>query len=306
MHRALPAVSFPLGGAGRGGVGRAGRVCLGSVSGMTLDDADLHRLADRLVAVPGVVGVVLGGSRGRGEGTLSSDTDLGLYYRGAIDVAALGALARDVAGPEASVTQHGGWGPWVDGGGWLRIDGHPVDLIYRDLDRLDECWRRVTGGQNQFHAQTGHPLGVPDLAYPGELAQARVLADPSGELRRRHEEYQEYPPALADAVVGGLWEAEFLVGAVAKVAERGDTAYLALMLSRVLMVAAHAICARAGRWVTNEKGLIAIADRQSIAPAGFAADVTAALGAVATDPAVAVERSAAVVAAVGAAVRTSA
>jgi predicted nucleotidyltransferase len=302
----MPSRRFPSPSAGRGGVGRAGRVCLGSVSGMTLDDADLHRLADRLVAVPGVVGVVLGGSRGRGEGTASSDTDLGLYYRDGIDIGALGALARDVAGPEAAVTEHGGWGPWVDGGGWLRIDGHPVDLIYRDLDLLEECWRRVSGGSNQFHAQTGHPLGVPDLAYPGELAQSRVLADPSGELRRRHEEYQAYPSALSDAVVDGLWEAEFLLGAVAKVAERGDTAYLALMLSRVLMLAAHAICARAGRWVTNEKGLIAVADRQPTAPPGFADDVTSALGAVATDPAAAVERTAAVVAAVGAAVRTPA
>lgn len=73
----------------------------------------LERLAQRLVAVDAIVGATLGGSRGRGEGTSSSDTDIGLYYRGAIDLEALGAVAREIGGPEAQVSAHGGWGPWV-------------------------------------------------------------------------------------------------------------------------------------------------------------------------------------------------
>jgi len=250
---------------------------------MPLADDALLSLAARLTAVPGIVGVTLGGSRGRGEGAVDSDTDLGLYYRHAIDVDALGALAREVAGPKAEVTGHGGWGPWVDGGGWLRINGAPVDLIYRDLDRVEECWRRVSAGENTFHMQTGHPLGVPDLAYPGELALSRVLADPSGELAARHATYQAYPSALTAALLEGLGEAQFLVDGAAKVASRGDTAYLALLLARASLLAAHAICGRAGRWVTNEKGLIAIAARQPGAPAGFAEAVTSCLGLLATD-----------------------
>lgn len=267
---------------------------------MALDDDALLALAARLAAVRGIVGVTLGGSRGRGEGRPDSDTDLGLYYRGEIDTDALGALVREIAGEHAEVTPHGGWGPWVDGGGWLRIDGAAVDLIYRDLDRVEACWQRVSEGENAFHMQTGHPLGVPDLAYPGELAMSRVLADSTGVLSRSRDTYQAYPPALAARMVEGLWEAQFLLDGAAKVTGRGDPAYLGLLLSRSLLLAAHAVCARAGRWVTNEKGLVAVAAAQPGAPAGLAAAVDAVLGAVASDPAAAIAQAREVVEAVAA------
>lgn len=257
---------------------------------MAPDDDALDSFARRLIRVPGVLGVTLGGSRGRGEPSPTSDTDLGLYYRGDLDVAALGDAARAIGGPAAQVTGRGGWGPWVDGGGWLTVDGAAVDLIYRDLDRVEACWERVRAGEVDFHAQAGHPLGVPDVTYPGELAVARVLADPSGVLSELRVRYQDYPEALADAMLDRLWEADLLLPGVAKIVDRGDTAFLSLCLSRVLLLAAHAVCARAGRWVTHEKGLVAIADRMATAPPGFAVAVDHALGAVASDPADAVER----------------
>jgi hypothetical protein len=77
---------------------------------------DAAALAARLVQVPGIVAVTLGGSRARGEHTPESDVDLGLYYRPPLDTGALGDLARAVAGPDAAVTLPGEWGPWVDGG----------------------------------------------------------------------------------------------------------------------------------------------------------------------------------------------
>ena len=51
-----------------------------------MTDVPLNEIADRLVAVGGVVGVVLGGSRARGTHRPDSDYDLGLYYRGGLDV----------------------------------------------------------------------------------------------------------------------------------------------------------------------------------------------------------------------------
>jgi predicted nucleotidyltransferase len=76
-----------------------------------------------------MVGVLLGGSRARGEHTPDSDVDLGLYlyYRHPLDVVALGDLARDVAGAGARVTRPGEWGPWVDDGGCLRSAGTAMD-----------------------------------------------------------------------------------------------------------------------------------------------------------------------------------
>jgi hypothetical protein len=249
-----------------------------------ISDVRLTGLADRLVGVPGVVGVVLGGSRARGAHTADSDTDLGLYYRGPVDVEALNVLAREVGGPAARVTAPGEWGPWVDGGGWLTIDGGAVDWIYRDLDRVASCWARAERGQYAFHAQVGHPLGVADFAYAGEVALARILADPSGELADLRERARVYPPALGDALVAGLWEADFLVGVAGKAVPRGDSAYVAGCLFRIVGVCVHALHGAARRWLINEKGSVASAAALPGAPGRFAERVDRLFAGVDGDP----------------------
>ncbi|WP_432510833.1 nucleotidyltransferase family protein [Kineococcus sp. SYSU DK001] len=225
-------------------------------------------LATRLVTVPGIVAVALGGSRARGEHSPDSDVDLGLYYRPPLDVAALQALADELSEVPATVTAPGGWGPWVDGGTWTRIGGTAVDWIYRDLDRVRRSCDDARAGRFEWHVQPGHPLGFPGTTYAGELAHAVVLADPTGELGRTRP--AGFPPALRAAVVERLWEAGFLLGGAAKAAPRGDSAYVAGCLFRALLLCVHALHADAGRWVLNEKGAVAATARLPRAPEGFA------------------------------------
>ena len=252
--------------------------------GAVPDGLDLDALAERLTSVDGVVGVVLGGSRARGEHVPESDVDLGIYYRDDLDIAALGALAREVAGPDAQVTKRGEWGPWVDGGGWLVIggdkqagDGLHVDWIYRDVDRVWDAWARAHRGSYDWNSQTGHPLGVPDFGYVGELALAVVLADPTGELAELQNAIT-YPDALREALRRNLWEAEFLLQIAAKATSRGDSAYVALCLSRALLLCAHALHAHDGRWLVNEKGAVPAAGALPSAPTDFERRVTGLLG----------------------------
>jgi Nucleotidyltransferase domain len=235
-----------------------------------VDVEELRTLGRRLCEVDGVVAVLLGGSRARGEYTPESDFDLGLYYRPPLDIDALADLARDVAGPEASVTRPGEWGPWVDGGGWLNIGGAAVDWIYRDLDRVHRSWDDAQAGRCDFHFQVGHPLGVPDFMYAGEVALGVVLADPSGEVATLQEAARRYPLPLRDALVAGLWEASFGIEMARKAVTRGDTAYVAGCLFRVVEVCAHALHGHAGHWLINEKGAVAAAGRLPEAPASFA------------------------------------
>jgi hypothetical protein len=251
---------------------------------MTLTDAGLVELAERLVAVPGMVGVVLGGSRARGTHAPDSDTDLGLYYRGTLDIQRLGDLARAFAGPDAHVTELGAWGPWVDGGGWLTIDGEPVDWIYRDIDRVERARHDAEQGRYRFHAQTGHPLGVPDFTYPGELALSVILADPTGELASLRERTLVFPPALADALVTGLWEADFLLRIARKAVGRGDAPYVAGCLFRVAGLCAHALHGAGRRWLINEKGAVASAAAIPGAPERFKQRVDAVFAVVDGDP----------------------
>lgn len=246
-----------------------------------LDDAALLAMASDLARIRGVVGVTLGGSRARGTATNDSDADLGVYLRGDVDDAAIAALAD--AWSDASErdrphwTPSGGWGPWVDGGAWLVVDGTRVDWIRRDLDRVDAQWLRAERGELAFHAQPGHPLGFLDVAYCGELALARVLVDPTGALAERKKRMRRMPAPLGAALASRLWEAEFTLAGAAKAATRGDAAYVALCVAHATLLAAHAIHGRDRAWATNEKGLVAAAAKLPHAPEGFATDVAAAL-----------------------------
>jgi hypothetical protein len=250
-----------------------------------LSDAELSSVAGRLLAVDGIVGVTLGGSRARGTALPGSDVDLGLYYRGALDIGALGALARELSGPNAEVTAIGGWGPRVNGGGWLTIGGQAVDWIYRDLDEVDACWRRACRGEVVVHVQVGHPAGFPDWVYPGELALAVPLADPTGDLAARRAEMTRYPPALAEAQQRGLWEADFCLSIARKAIGRADATYIAGCLFRAMTVCVHALHGAAGVWVINEKGTVASAARLPGCPADFERRVQALMGAVGTSAA---------------------
>jgi predicted nucleotidyltransferase len=88
-------------------------------------DMLLQKIVDEVKHVTGVKAVVLGGSRSRGTGTLTSDIDLGIYYHpdAPLDLEELSKVATnldDEHRPDV-VTGIGGWGPWINGGGWLRI-----------------------------------------------------------------------------------------------------------------------------------------------------------------------------------------
>lgn len=242
-----------------------------------IDAVDLAQMAADLIAVPGVVGVMLGGSRSRGDALPSSDVDLGVYYEGTPPAAELSSLASRWTGAPVEVGGSGSWGPWVDGGGWLTVRGTAVDWILRDIDRVRLQTDRAVRGEYAFHTQPGHPLGFLDVAYAGEVALGQVLADPSGTLGDLQATLAHYPPALRDSMIAGMWEADFLIAGAAKALKRDDAAYIVLCLTKAIMVSAHALYADAGRWVTNEKGLIPYVDKLSRHPIDFAARAATAL-----------------------------
>ncbi|MGW1776393.1 nucleotidyltransferase domain-containing protein [Streptomyces sp. NPDC002104] len=240
----------------------------------------IKEMAQRLAGVPGVRGVMLGGSRARGEHGPASDWDLGVYYRGALDLAALGELA----GPDVEVAGPGGWGPWVNGGAWLRVDGVAVDWILRDLDRVERVWADCREGRYEVGVQPGHPLGFWSPCYPGEVALGQVLADPAGELAALRATVSAYPEPLRDALLAGAWEAEFLAAGAAKGAARGDALYVSLCLSKAFGILVQALYAADRRWCLNEKGALAAAELLPSAPAGFGPRVRTLLGAQGTTP----------------------
>jgi hypothetical protein len=254
---------------------------LGSIA-VVLSDDRIRTLATELCAVPGVRAVALGGSRARRTHRPDSDVDLGLYVEPSVDLRAIEAVADPWADGTATVAPRGGWGPWVDAGAWLTIDGTAVDLILRDVARVEEQCARAARGEFAFHAQAGHPLGFLDVAYAGEVATCVPLCDPDGLLHRLSTSATPYPEPLRTALIANLWQVDFLLDGAQKGAKGMDVAYVALCAATATMFVAHAWHAAADSWVTNEKGVIPNVAHLPIDSGGFAASAAALLGAIGT------------------------
>lgn len=210
--------------------------------------APVAALAAQLAALPGVVAVALGGSRATGEARPDSDWDLGLYHRGdsrPFDPADLRAL-----GHPGHVSERGEWGPIVDGGAWLTVGGIAVDVLYRDLDRIERWWAESRAGRFELLRQNGYLVGAPTYLPVGELAICRPL---HGDLPR-----PSFAAALAEQAPS-WWEGTATVALMfaATHARNDDAVCCAGMLAEATVCAAHARLTRRREWVFNEKRLIA-------------------------------------------------
>lgn len=213
---------------------------------MTWEEQFAAMVAERAARIPGVLAVTLGGSRAQGSHRPGSDWDFGLYYRGRLDPGHVRAL-----GWPGEVSEIGGWGGGVmNGGAWLQVDGHRVDLHYRDLDEVEHWLAEAEQGRFEIQRLLFYLAGIPTYVVVGELAVAKVL---SGALPR-----PGFPAALRAAATR-RWrrEAAFTLDyAAAAYASRGDALGCAGLLAQAVLQAAHARVAAAGRWALNEKRLV--------------------------------------------------
>jgi len=145
-----------------------------------------------------------------------------------------------------------------------------VDWIYRDVARVEQSVAAAVAGRTSRYPQVGYPFGFPAHAYAAEVALAKPLADPDGLLAELRAHLTPYPVALRQALMDDLWVADFHLVAARKGVVRRDSVYVAACLSDALLVTAHAVHGLAGRWATNEKGVVAAAGCLPNAPHGFA------------------------------------
>ncbi|HEX8906338.1 MAG TPA: hypothetical protein VF771_15930 [Longimicrobiaceae bacterium] len=207
-------------------------------------------MVDELAAMPGAVAVVLGGSRGEGAADAASDWDLGLYYRGSIE---LGALER-----RGTVFPPGSWGRVMNGGAWLRSGGAKVDVILRDLDVVEEWTRRATEGEFEVDLLLGYLAGIPTYSLAAELATCRPLR---GSIPR----VGPFPPRLAAAAQPHWRFRRALSLDYARMhARRGNVAAAAGQAAKAVMEEAHARACERSLWVLNEKRLVDTAGLGSV------------------------------------------
>jgi len=242
-----------------------------------------QRIADELIQIEGVTAVVLGGSRARGDAHPDSDIDLGIYYHpeNPPSLESLRNLAARLDDRHSGdvVTNFGEWGPWINGGGWLQIEGQPVDWLYRDERLVRQVIDECRAGNPRVFYQVGHPHGFWTPIYMGEVFICKPLADPSGALAELKALTTPYPPALKTAMIQrNLWEAQFALDTSRKSALRGDVLHVSGGLFRCAACLVQVIFALNERYCLNEKGAVKLAPTFPLCPPDFAATMTGVLG----------------------------
>ncbi|APR78897.1 Hypothetical protein A7982_04244 [Minicystis rosea] len=208
---------------------------------MTNIPQSVSELVDVLAAMPGTVAVVLGGSRAVQRHDEGSDWDLGVYYRGPIDLTALST--------RGTVFPPGSWGRLMNGGAWLACGEQKVDVLLRDLDAVEHWTERAQEGEFERDALLGYVAGIPTYSLTAELASCLVLSG--------HIEAVPFPSKLATAAPP-VWRfcRSFSLDYARMHARRGNVVGVVGQASAAVMEEAHAIACERAQWVCNEKHLL--------------------------------------------------
>ena len=225
----------------------------------------IQEIVEEVKQVQGVKAIVLGGSRARGTHKPSSDVDLGIYYDpdSPLDVNVLGNVAGQLDDEHRAdlITNIGGWGPWINGGGWLKIQSHPVDFLYRDLGKVSAVIEDCLHGKVEIFYQPGHPLGFVSSIYLAEVGVCQPLWDPEGIIPELKKKIDPYPISLQNALIQKFaWEINFSLEIARKSVERADVTYAAGCCFRSVMCMLQVLFALNKMHWLNEKGAVAVAD----------------------------------------------
>lgn len=240
-------------------------------------DKIIQDVAEKLSPLPCIEGIVLGGSRARGTHTANSDIDIGIYYDpDSLDLDAIDRIAAELDDEHRRnlVVPPGGWGPWVNAGGWLVTKGYHVDLILRDIRRVEQVMEDTEEGIVTANYQAGHPHGYISAMYRGELAISKVLYSKTDDFRELKKRAETYPMALQKAMISFfMFEADFSLLHAKANAGSGDRYYVAGCIFRSVSGLNQVLFACNKAYCINEKKAVKLIDSLERKPADYSGKV---------------------------------
>ena len=223
-------------------------------------DNVIQIVTEKLSSLPCIEGIVLGGSRARGTHTENSDIDIGIYYNSeSFDLTAINQIATELDDENRNdlVVPPRAWGDWVNGGGWLVINGYHVDLILRDIKRVEQIIKDTEQGIVTANYQTGHPHGYISAMYRGELAISKIQYAKNESLCELKKQAETYPNALQKSLVNFfMFEAGFSLMFVKANSGTDDKYYIAGHVFRIVSCLNQVLFACNNAYCINEKKAI--------------------------------------------------
>jgi predicted nucleotidyltransferase len=220
-------------------------------------DGVLTTVTSAFSNVSGIDALVLGGSRATNTANPHSDIDIGVYYNSELDLAAFkkSAATIDDAHRNDCITNIGEWGPWINGGGWLTVQGIHVDILFRDTSRVSECIEDCMNGIITLDYQCGHLFAFVNSIYMGEVYHCKLLHSSNGRIETLKELLRKYPQTYKNASIKKfLWECEFSLMCGKKAIARQDIIYGSGSLFRCAVCLIYAAFSWNEMYCLNEKG----------------------------------------------------
>lgn len=234
----------------------------------------IEKVITSLKTIKGIEAIVLGGSRAKGNYSAKSDIDIGIYYSNdsELDLMELKRVATELDDTHRTnlITKIGEWGPWINGGGWLCIDGVATDFLFRNINKvatvIDDCLnKKIT-----IDYQPGHPHGFVNTIYIAETYYCKILWDTNNLLVNLKDKITPYPLPIKTGIVDKfLWEAGFSNSIAYKGLLKNDIVYTTGCIYRVISCLMQVIYALNETYIMNEKGSLANIDTFKIIPEAF-------------------------------------
>ncbi len=239
-------------------------------------------LARRCAKVPGIRAIVLGGSFARGDADASSDVDVAIYYDDAPlpDLALLSQSVRAVDGvpSQTELTPFYAWGPWVNGGAWIKTPFGRVDLLYRELGKLLKTWNQVCQGVVEHDFRQQPPFGFWNVNYLAEICLCRPLADPADLIAGWKREVSTYPEPLRTTMLQQTpFSIEHSLYHAEAFARRDDPFNAQACLHRAIHLLLQRLFALNRVYWFGDKGAVAAAEAFAQAPRELAARIRSAV-----------------------------
>lgn len=223
---------------------------------------DVDSILDKIVLafskIKGIEAIVLGGSRATNTASEHSDIDIGIYYNEmTFDIEVFKIRARTIHDEhtESVITNIGEWGMWINGGGWLKINGISVDILFRNTQKVIQVMDDCIKGNITIDYQCGHPFGFVNSIYMGEVAYCKVLYYDGDFIYQQKSKIRTFPEKYKEAIIKKfLWECEFSLLCGRKGINKEDIIYVIGSLFRCIMSLQQVLYAFNEMYMLNEKG----------------------------------------------------
>jgi hypothetical protein len=230
----------------------------------------LGNITNDLKTIANVRAIVLGGSYATGTATDTSDLDIGIYYldKEPFEIEEIRSIAKKYAGKEEPVvTNFYEWGPWVNGGAWIKTAYGKVDLLYKNIEQITTTIEKAKSGIWENHFEQQPPYGFSSIIFLAETRSCIPLYDPDNIIEKLKSAVLSYPAKLKQAVIQqSLWSAEFTIWHAEYFARKQDVYNIMGCLTRAVKNIVTALFAINELYPIGDKRAIESLEKSNIKP----------------------------------------